>query len=148
MTTRTGNYQIYKMYNRELNDYTTVFFLPDDSVRRMAERLLTLASLREKGYRVAGILYVDRESYLNAKLSHTVEEYLGQDNTEREVKTKYHKGEIDREVYLDTIRLTQDYKWTCLKKIDIQIRRMMREDIEIYNEIALQLYDQYLKVVF
>ena len=146
-TTKTGEYQIYKFYSRELDQYVTEFFLPDDSVKRMAYRLLTVASYREKGYRVCGILYVCKETYLNARLTQTVEDYLYQEKTEREIKIKFHKGEVSRDTYLDTIKMTQDFKWTCLKKLDMQIRRMIREDFEIYNEIALQLYDQYLKAV-
>lgn len=147
MTTRTGNYMIYKMYSKELDNYTTVFFTPDDTFKRVAYRLLTLADYKERGYQVAGILYVDKEAYLNARLADTVEDYLYEDRLERETKQKFRSGQMDRDVYLDTMRMIQDYKWTCLKKIDMQIRRMVREDFSIENEIALALYDEYLRLV-
>lgn len=147
MTTRTGNYMIYKMYSKELDNYTTVFFIPDDTFKRVAYRLLTLADYKERGYQVAGILYVDKEAYLNARLADTVEDYLYEDRLERETKQKFRSGQMDRDVYLDTMRMIQDYKWTCLKKIDMQIRRMVREDFTIENEIALALYDEYLSLV-
>ena len=147
MTTRTGNYMIYKLYNGATGDYTTEFFLPDDSARRILERHLTLASYKERGYRVAGILYVDKEAYLNARLTNVVEEYLYEEKCEREAKYKFKNGLMSRDVYLDTMRMIQDYKWTCLKRIDINVRRMIREDYNIENEIALQLYDEYLKAM-
>lgn len=138
---------IYKMYSKELENYTTEFFLPDESLRRLANRLLTLADYKERGYQVAGILYVDKEAYLNARLANTVEDFLYEDRLEQETKRKFRTGQMDRDVYLDTMRGIQDYKWTCLKKIDMQIRRMVREDFNIENEIALALYDQYLQAV-
>lgn len=147
MTTRTGNYMIYKMYSEELENYTTEFFLPDESLKRLAYRLLTIADYKERGYKVAGVLYVDKEAYLNARLANTVEDYLYEDRLEREVKDKFRRGQMNREVYLDTMKAIQDFKWTCLKKIDFQIRRMVREDFDVENEIALQLYDQYLKAI-
>lgn len=147
MTTRTGNYMIYRMYNKQNEDYVTVFFTPDDTFKRVAYRLLTLADYKERGFQVAGILYVDKEAYLNARLTDTVEDYLYEDRLERETKQKFRSGQMDRDVYLDTMRMIQDYKWTCLKKIDMQIRRMVREDFSIENEIALALYDEYLSLV-
>lgn len=138
---------IYKMYSKELENYTTEFFLPDESLKRLAYRLLTLADYKERGYRIAGVLYVNKESYLNARLTNTVEDYLYEDRLEREVKDQFRRGQMDREVYLNTMRGIQDFKWTCLKKIDMQIRRMVREDIDIENEIALALYDQYLQAI-
>lgn len=138
---------IYKMYSEELENYTTEFFLPDESLKRLAYRLLTLADYKERGYRIAGVLYVNKESYLNARLTNTVEDYLYEDRLEREVKNQFRRGQMDREVYLNTMRGIQDFKWTCLKKIDMQIRRMVREDMDIENEIALALYDQYLQAI-
>lgn len=147
MTTRTGNYMIYKLYSKELDDYTTEFFLPDDSLRRILERQLSLACYKERGYRVAGVLYVDKEAYLNARLADTVEDYLYEDRLEQETRYKFRTGQMDRDTYLNTMKMIQDYKWTCLKKIDMQIRRLVREDFDVENEIALQLYDQYLQAI-
>lgn len=147
MTTRTGNYMIYKLYSKELENYTTEFFLPDESLKRLATRLLTLADYKERGYQVAGVLYVDKEAYLNARLADTVEDFLYEDRCEKETRNKYRAGQMDKDVYLDTMRMIQDFKWTCLKKLDMQIRRMMREGFNIENEIALQLYDQYIKAI-
>lgn len=144
---KTGKYMIYKFYNKELNICETEFFLPDDSFNRVMTRLLTIASYKEKGSQIAGVLYVDKEAYLNARLNATVEDYIYEDKMEQETRTKYRCGKIDRDVYLDTLRMIQDFKWTCLKKIDMQIRRMVREDFDVDNEIALQLYDQYLQAV-
>ena len=144
---KTGKYMIYKFYNRGTDTYETEFFLPDDTFQRTVYRLLTIASYKEKGSQIAGVLYVDKESYLNARLNLTVEEYIDNDRYEQEVKQQYRRGQMKREVYLDTLKMIQDFKWTCLKKIYRQIRRMVREDFDVENEIALQLYDLYLQAI-
>lgn len=144
---RIGKYMIYKFYTKETDTYETEFFLPDDSLQRLMFRLMTIASYKEKGSQVAGVLYVDKEAYLNARLNATVEDYLYEDRAEQETKRKFKSGEMDREVYLETMKCIQDFKWTCLKKLDSQIRRMVREDFDVENEIALQLYDQYLQAL-
>lgn len=144
---KTGKYMIYKFYNRGTDTYETEFFLPDDTFQRMVYRLLTIASYKEKGSQIAGVLYVDKESYLNARLTATVEDYIYEDQMEQETRRKYKCGQLERDVYLDTLKMIQDFKWTCLKKIDMQIRRMVREDFDVENEIALQLYDQYLQAI-
>ena len=144
---KTGKYMIYKFYNRGTDTYETEFFLPDDTFQRTVYRLLTIASYKEKGSQIAGVLYVDKESYLNARLTATVGDYIYEDQMEQETRRKYNCGQLERDVYLDTLKMIQDFKWTCLKKIDMQIRRMVREDFDVENEIALQLYDQYLQAI-
>ena len=148
MTIRHGEYFIYKFYNKETHDYATEFFLPDNSLKRRAYRLVSIASLKEKGYEVSGILRVDKEAYLNARLTKTVEDYLHLDKAEDEIRTKFRRYEVEADVYLDTMQSIQDSKWTCYKLIAMQIRRMLREDFNVENEIALQLYDEYMKVMF
>lgn len=144
---RQGNYMIYRMYNEKTNDYTTEFFLPDSDLKRKMYRLLYLADMKDKGYRVAGILYVDKEAYLNARLANTVEEYLYMDREEQEVKAKYRRGDMNSDVAIKTLEMIQDHKWTLLKKLSMQVRRMVNNDFEIRNEIALALYDEYLKAI-
>ena len=144
---KTGKYMIYSFYNKGTNTYEKEFFLPDDSFQRLMTRLLTIASYEEKGSQIAGVIYVDKESYLNARLNLTVEEYIDNDRYEQEVRQQYRRGQMKREVYLDTMKCTQDLKWSYLKKIDMQIRRILREGFNVENEIALQLYDQYLQAI-
>lgn len=144
---KTGKYMIYSFYNKGTNTYEKEFFLPDDNFQRFMTRLLTIASYKEKGSQIAGVIYVDKESYLNARLTATVEDYIYEDQMEQETRRKYRRGEMNRDVYLDTLKCIQDFKWTCLKKIESQIRRMVREDFDVENEIALQLYDQYLQAI-
>lgn len=139
---------IYKLYNAGINDLHTEFFLPDADLKRVGYRLLTLASLKEKGYEVIGLIKVDKETYLNARLSDTVQEYLYLDREENETRAQYRKGLVKPEVALKTLEMIQDMKWTLLKKLSFQIRRLIREDFEVYNEVALQLYDQYIKAIF
>lgn len=143
----TNGYMIYKLYNSELGDMHTEFFLPDRDLKRVGYRLMTLASLKEKGYNVVGLLKVDRETYLNARLTETVTEYLYMDKEEVDTKVKFKCGMMSADVALKTLEMIQDRKWTLLKVLAMQVRRLMREDSDIRNEVALQLYDQYLKAM-
>lgn len=146
MTTR-GNYMIYKMVRKDPEDKVTLFFLPDDSLRRLLERHLELASMKEQGYLIMGIAYVDKATYLNQRLNNTVEEYLYMDREEQDVRFKLKFHEMDRDVAIKTLEMIQDHKWTLLKKLGSQVRRLIREDFDVENEIAIQLYDQYLKAL-
>lgn len=142
-----GNYMIYKMVRKDPEDKVTLFFLPDDSLRRVLERQLQLASMKEQGYLIMGIAYVDKETYLNQRLNETVEEYCYMDMQEQQTKRDYRFGMIDRDVAIKTLEMIQDHKWTLLKVMASQIRRLMREDFDVENEIAIQLYDQYVKAI-
>lgn len=138
-------YAIYKMYNKELGVYNTEFFLPDDSLRRKLDRLRTLSALKDQGYLVISVSNVDKETYLNERLSLTVDTYLYEDRAEQELKRVYEEGLVSEEVYSSSMSSIRDVKWTCLKTIDMQVRRIIRNDFSVENEIALQLYDHHYK---
>ena len=103
--------------------------------------------MKEKGYLIMGIAYVDKATYLNQRLNNTVEEYLYMDREEQDVRFKLKFHEMDRDVAIKTLEMIQDHKWTLLKVLGSQIRRLIREDFDVENEIAIQLYDQYLKAL-
>lgn len=145
--TKRGNYMIYKLQRENPEDMVTKFFLPDDSLSRYFNRLAELSQMRENGYLVMGIAYVDKQTYLNERLNETVREYLYMDNSEEDTKWKYRCGEMTREVALKTLEMINDHKWTLLKVMASQIRRLMGEDFDVDNEIAIQLYDQYCKAL-
>ena len=138
---------IYKLQRENPEDMVTKFFLPDDSLSRYFNRLAELSQMRENGYLVMGIAYVDKQTYLNERLNETVREYLYMDNSEEDTKWKYRCGEMTREVAFKTLEMINDHKWTLLKVMASQIRRLMREDFDVDNEIAIQLYDQYCKAL-
>ncbi len=138
---------IYKLQRENPEDMVTKFFLPDDSLSRYFNRLAELSQMRENGYLVMGIAYVDKQTYLNERLNETVREYLYMDSSEEDTKWKYRCGEMTREVALKTLEMINDHKWTLLKVMASQIRRLMREDFDVDNEIAIQLYDQYCKAL-
>lgn len=138
-------YMIYKLYNSEKDQIVTEFFLPDETLKRFLARQLELASLRENGYKVIGILYVDKEGYLNARLTYWTEEYCVCDRNEQDTKSRFRQGELSYDVASKTLEMIQDLKWTYLKNINSCIRRLIREDFDIRNEVAIQLHDQYLR---
>lgn len=137
-----GNYMIYKMH-RDEEDVVTLFFLPDDSLRRVTERLMKLKSMRDSGYKPMGVAYVDKETYLNLRLNETVKDCCEMDTQEQDLRAKYRLGLVDFDVAMQTLEMMRDYKWTCMKKLSMQVRRLIREDFTIYNETAIQLFNMY-----
>lgn len=143
---KNGSYMIYKMIKGEKEE--TLFFLPEvdeDKLKRKLARLLEVQSYKNNGYSVFGILYVDKETYLNARLDYRVKEYCQLDIAEQETRDR--KYQMTPEVYFQTMQMIQDSKWTCLKTISMTIRRLVREDFDVYNEIGIQLYDQYVRAM-
>ena len=142
-----GDYMIYRLV-KSTGEEETLFFLPEideDRFRRKMCRLLELQAYKSQGYEVYGILYVDKETYLNARLDYRVKEYCQLDQSERD--TRLRQREMTPETYLLTIEMIQDQKWTVLKQISMLMRRLIREDFDIHNEIGIQLYDQYLQAI-
>lgn len=143
-----GDYMIYRLV-KSTGEEETLFYLPekdcDNPLRRKAYRLLDLASHKQAGYEVFGILYVDKEHYLNARLDYRVKEYCQLDRDEQD--TKRRRLEMNPEVYVQTLEMIQDLKWTVLKQISMNMRRLIREDFTVYSEIGIQLYDQYLQAI-
>jgi len=143
MPMKFGDYEVVKL--RLEDSVITEYFLPRISLERKLDRWSRMNELKNSGYVVLATVFVDKETYLNLRINDTVGDYCYQDKLEQEYRAKYRHGEIDREVYIDTMKAIQDYKWTCLKKLDMQMRRLFREDFDCWNEIAIQLYDQFLK---
>ena len=145
---KKGDYIIYKLINSN-DEEVILFFLPekntDEVLKRKTYRILTLQSYKSQGYSVYAVAYVDKETYLNAKLDERVKEYCYVDKYEREFRER--RYEVSPEVYFDTIQCCEDNKWTALKQISMIIRRLIREDLDIQNEIGIQLYDQYVQTV-
>lgn len=143
---RKGDYIIYKMINKK-GEEAVLFFLPerntDEVLRRKAYRLLTIKSYKNHGYSVFAVAYVDKETYLNAKLDERVRDYCYADKMQQEYKQK--RSEVSREVYLNTIQCCEENKQTALKQISMIIRRLLRGGFDIYNEIGIQLYDLYMQ---
>lgn len=143
MLMKFGNYEVVKL--RREDSVITEYFLPRTSLERKLDRWSRMNELKNNGYSVLAIVFVDKETYLNMRINDTVGDYCSQDKLEQEYRVKYRHGEVNRDVYIDTMKAIQDYKWTCLKKLDMQMRRLFREDFDCWNEIAIQLYDQFLE---
>lgn len=143
MTTKTGKYMVYKMHNAEIGDSVMQFFTPDSSLKKVLERKFAIACLRDRGYEIHGILYVDHETYLNMRLSVTVQDYLDMDKKECSVRDEYEQGKISRDIAWYALEAIQSRKKDILKVLHRQVRRIQREDYDVENEIALGLYDFY-----
>lgn len=145
MRANVGEYLVYRLYNAEINDFLTEFFLPQSNLVRWYNRAARLLDLQDKGYRVCAILHVDEETYLNMRINRTVEEYLYQDHAEQETRLKYRRGKMTQNVYMDTMKLIKERKWSLNKILDMQMRRAHDKDFDVENEIALQLHDKFLR---
>ena len=146
MQMKFGDYEVVKL--RRLDDsIVTEYFLPMTSLERKIDRRSRMNKLKNSGYVVLATAFVDKETYLNLRINDTVADYCYQDKLEQDYRYKYRIGELNRDTYIDTMKSIQDYKWTCLKILDMQMRRLFREGFDCYNEIAVQLYDQFLRRV-
>lgn len=145
MPMKFGDYEVVKL--RLDDSVITEYFLPRTSLERKIDRWSRMCDLKSEGYVVLATVFVDKETYLNLRINDTVDDYCYQDKLEQDYRYKYRIGELNRDTYIDTMKSIQDYKWTCLKRLDMQMRRLFREDFDCYNEIAVQLYDQFLRSV-
>lgn len=132
---------IYKFRRPQEDDYVTEFFLPEKCLIDKLQRLKTLSEYNKNGYVCAGFVAVDKETYLNARLNETVKEYCDNEAYRQDTQERYYQNSLSNKVYFETMRLIDDFKWTCLSKLEQQVRRLVREDFAVQNEIALQLYD-------
>lgn len=136
-----GEFTIVSLYDSETESFTQEFFLPDEG---FISKQVRLAELKTQGYRVAGVLYVNRETFYNAKLACLVNEYIKEDHTKQDAIRENKYGNIDADALFIIVQDCEDAKWRILKSMTKLIRRMMRWGYDIENEIALQLYDQYM----
>ena len=132
---------IYKVRRPQEDDDVREFFLPEKCLIDKLQRLKTLSEYSKNGYVCAGFVAVDKETYLNARLNETVKEYCDNEAYRRDTQERYYQNSLSNKVYFETMRLIDDFKWTCLSKLEQQVRRLVREDFTVQNEIALQLYD-------
>ena len=140
---KKAKYMVYRMHNKTTGDSINLYFLPEDSVMRTANRISTLAEFQIKGYVVTAFMFANEEGYYNAKLTDVVNSFLKQYEAEEKYRKMYRKGEIPRELAVQTIRLCRNYENTCLASIHRLLRRMSRNDIPCHNEMAIQLDDFY-----
>lgn len=145
MKLRIGNYEVVKLYSEKENLFINEFFPPTNGLKRLVDKASLLSAYKSDGYLIIATMRVDKETYINLRINDTVNDYCELDKSEQEYRAKYKKGEMSRDAYIDAMKGVQDYKWTLLKKLDMQIRRLNREELDCYNELALQLYDQFLK---
>lgn len=138
---RPGEFAIVSLYDPETEEFTQEFFRPDDG---FFSRTLRLSELKSQGFKVAGILYVNKETYYNAKLANLCSDYIKQDNFKREAQRDFDNGRISADDLFLRVQCCEDTKWTTLKSITKMVRRMQRWQLDVESEIALQLYDQYM----
>lgn len=131
----TGDFRIYRLYKDK--GYITETFTPTE----VKERLVRLLALRLDGWKVVGVLFVDRETYLNYRLAQYVEEYI-YNETQRKVYTEeFTSGKISEEVFIDTMSIIDSLRWTKVKQIYSVVRRMIRYNYTVENEYALEVYN-------
>ena len=136
------NYMIYKFRLPQQEEVLTGFFLPDKTWLDKIERVKRIAEIRAEGYICSGFVRVNKETYLNARLEETVKEFCSNENYREKVLHEYQvEKTMTSQVFFDTMRLIDDFKWTCLQKIQMQVRRLINSGLDVWNEIALQLYD-------
>lgn len=147
----TKTYRIYRLENKENAEVLFKFYLPEEGVdtktalQRKAQRLKELHNLKKDGYVITADILADKEDYLNARLSVAVSDYCDLDHNER--YTRICRNKYKPEVYYQTLEAILDSKRATMKRIVSLIRRLNNEDLDVRSELALILYDQYLKEI-
>ena len=138
-------FYIYEMTHESAGDTQFLFFPPDVDFQDTIYRLAEVHDMTKAGYELETLRMVSREVYLNTRLEHRVCEYLANDDYERYTKKRWRDREITDKVALETLSMIQEQKATTMKQIGMLIRRCQRFDYDIESEIALALYDSYLR---
>ena len=138
-------FYIYEMTHESAGDTQFLFFPPDVDCRDTIYRLAQVRDMTKAGYELDALRMVSRDVYLNTRLEHRVCEYLANDNYEQYTKKRWRDREITDKVALETLTMIQEQKATTMKQIGMLIRRCQRYDYDIESEIALALYDSYLR---
>ena len=138
-------FYIYEMTHESAGDTQHLFFPPDVDCRDTIYRVAQVHDMTKAGYELDTLMMVDRETYLNVRLEHRVCEYLDNDSYEQETKRRWRDREITDKVALETLTMIQEHKATIMKQMGMLIRRCQRFDYDIDSELALALYDSYLK---
>lgn len=141
--TNERKYFIYKVTDKEGNE-ENVFFRPNSS-----NRMTSLLAYRISGYSVIAHVRVNEEDWHNAKLKEFCKEYCELDREEHKLHAQYIQGTYphSEDCLISTLELIQDRKWVLLKNIHRYVRRMMNRDLDIREEIAIMLNDEYLKAI-
>ena len=141
------DYMIYRLENADIEDAIFKFFLPErgseceDLIRRKIWRHHQINECKSQGYIVTGVMYVDKETYLNARLNEVVKDYCYLDRIEQEERATIYS----REVLRQTMAIIHEQKMSKMKVIASLVRRLHSEDLDVHNEIAIMLYDRYLQ---
>ena len=138
-------FYIYEMYHESAGDTQFLFFPPDVDCRDTIYRVAQVRDMTKAGYELNTLRMVSREVYLNEKIEYRLNEYLENDKYEQYTKRRWRNREITDKVALETLTMIQEQKAVSMKQIGMLIRRCQRYDYDIESEIALAVYDSYLK---
>ena len=138
-------FYIYEFEHESAGDIQYLFFPPDVDCHDTIYRMAQVRSITKGGYELNTLRMVTREVYLNAKIEYRLNEYLASDNYEQFTKRRWRDREITDKVALETLTMIQEQKAVSMKQIGMLIRRCQRYDYDVDNEIALAVYDSYLK---
>lgn len=144
-------YRIYRLENETLKDVLFKFYLPEEEVdtktalKRKASRLKELHDLKKKGYVITADILANKEDYLNARLSVAVSDYCHFDKEERHLRL--YSFRYSPQTLCKSLESLIDSKRSAMKRIVSLVRRLNNEDLDIHNEVALMLYDQYIKEI-
>lgn len=148
----TKTYRIYRLENETLNnDVVFKFYLPEEDadaktvLKRKAGRLSELHDLKKKGYVITADILTDKEGYLNARLSVAVNDYCHYDKEER--RLRLFSFRYSQQTLCKGLEMLIESKRVAMKKIVSLVRRLNSEDLDIHNEVAIMLYDQYIKEI-
>lgn len=129
------NFLMYNLMN-EKGEEETLFFPPRSEDSKIKQEL---DHYKNCGYIITGVLKLDKEDYLNARLNCYVKEYCQLDLDEKRFKKTVTNTSL--EVIFSTLELMQQNKETKAKQIGMAIRRLINCGFSINNELAIAIYN-------
>lgn len=142
MKTQEKRHYILKFRNEE-GQFKTETLYARDSVLKGLVRESLISDYRKQGFNFVAEFDVTREAYYIAKIDNSVLDYLENEQNRVKVQNDFRECKINKAVYIETMRLIDDYKWTVLSKLHLQMDIASRKEYNITNELAFDLVNAY-----
>ena len=142
--TRLGSYQVVSLVN-SAGVEEKLFFSPIKCLKDEIERRVKIAQYSNAGFKVFATCNVNLETYLDLKIDYCVMQYISLDQREREYRKLCNKRPLEG-WELESIEMLKELKFTELKKLSINMRRMKSHNFPVKNDIAVYLNDCWEKI--
>lgn len=136
---RMGSYQVVSLVNAQGVE-EKLFFAPVKCLKDEIKRRVRISQYSNAGFKVFATCNVNLETYLDLKIDYCVMQYISLDQQEREYKELHNNKPLEG-WELESIEMLKELKFTELRKLALNMRRMRSHSFPVKNDIAVYLYD-------